>query len=100
MYQNIHQARNEDQYYSGKYIYNKVPPYTETHRPLESCNKRYNKSTSVRLSKTNISSQALISLFAISQFKLDVDTVESKLTTQSIQARFSENLWIAIICLL
>ena len=59
MYQNIRNARIEDQNYYGKYIYNKVPPHTESHRPLESRNKCYNKSTSVRLLKTNISSHYL-----------------------------------------
>ena len=54
MFQNIQPARNEDHYYyAGKYHYNKVPHHTEAHRPLESCNRSYNKSNHVRFSKTN-----------------------------------------------
>ena len=57
MFQNIQPARNEDHYYyAGKYYYNKVPHHTESHRPLESCNRSYNKSNNVRFSKTNTSS--------------------------------------------
>ena len=60
MFPNIQPARNEDHYYyAGKYHYNKVPHHTEAHRPLESCNRSYNKSNHVRFSKTNTLSHTI-----------------------------------------
>ena len=45
-------ASTEDQLFNGKYKNNKVPPNTDRHGPLESFNISYDKSSRVRLSKT------------------------------------------------
>ena len=44
-------ASTEDQLFNGKYNNSKVPPNTDRHGPLGSCNTSYNKSSRVRLSK-------------------------------------------------
>ena len=65
MFLNKHKARKQDLLMCGMDKTNRLPPATERHRPPESSNKRYNKSTKIGLSqdKTRIYSHTVNIVF-------------------------------------